>query len=106
MHYWADLQSVHGFRCYDNTAIQREMSASASTRSVPGLIILTVRQADRQADSQTPVLRFVMGVAPAKNGPMKNFLVDETLTGFDRKNSPALILTTSLKLGMRKQRRT
>jgi len=20
VHYWADLQSVHGFRCYDNTA--------------------------------------------------------------------------------------
>ena len=20
MHYWADLQSVHGFRCYDNIA--------------------------------------------------------------------------------------
>ena len=21
MHYWADLQSVHGFRCYDNIAL-------------------------------------------------------------------------------------
>jgi len=21
VHYWADLQSVHGFRCYDNTAL-------------------------------------------------------------------------------------
>jgi len=20
VHYWADLQSVHGFRCYDNSA--------------------------------------------------------------------------------------
>ena len=26
MHYWADLQSVHGFRCY---GAEREMSASA-----------------------------------------------------------------------------
>jgi len=35
VHYWADLQSVHGFRCYDNSA-ERKMSASACTRSVPG----------------------------------------------------------------------
>jgi len=28
VHYWADLQSVHGFRCYDNIA-PNEMSASA-----------------------------------------------------------------------------
>jgi len=21
VHYWADLQSVHGFRCYDNIAL-------------------------------------------------------------------------------------
>jgi len=33
--YLADLQSVHGFRCYDNRA-EREMSASACTRSMPG----------------------------------------------------------------------
>ena len=53
MHYWAsDLQSVHGFRCYDNTHVckliasytanaysaEREMSASACTRSMAGLI--------------------------------------------------------------------
>jgi len=24
MHYWADLQSVHGFRCYDNIAPNAE----------------------------------------------------------------------------------
>ena len=28
VHYCADLQSVHGFRCYDNS-VEREMSASA-----------------------------------------------------------------------------
>jgi len=52
VHYWADLQSVHGFRCYDNIHVrklivlytanaygaEREMSASACTRSMPGLI--------------------------------------------------------------------
>jgi len=32
------LQSVHGFRCYDNSA-EREMSSSASTRTMPGGII-------------------------------------------------------------------
>ena len=26
MHYWADLQSVHGFRCYDNIAQTRNVS--------------------------------------------------------------------------------
>jgi len=36
VHDWADLQSVHGFRCYDNST-EREMSASACTRSMPGL---------------------------------------------------------------------
>jgi len=48
----ADLQSVHGFRCYDNTHVcklialctanayssEREMSASACTRCMAGLI--------------------------------------------------------------------
>jgi len=48
VHYWADLQSVHGFRCYDNMHVcklialytaneysaEREMSASACTRSM------------------------------------------------------------------------
>jgi len=39
--YWADLQSVHGFRCYDNSA-EREMSASACTRSMPGFVIAAI----------------------------------------------------------------
>lgn len=34
VHYGADLQSVHGFRCYDNSA-ESEMSVSALTRSMP-----------------------------------------------------------------------
>ena len=38
MHYWADLQSLDGFRCYMTTQPEREMSASACTRSVPGLM--------------------------------------------------------------------
>jgi len=33
VHNWAELESVHGFRCYDNST-EREMSASASTRSI------------------------------------------------------------------------
>jgi len=50
VHYWADLQSVHGFRCYDNTHVyklialcsantysaERKMPASACTRSMAG----------------------------------------------------------------------
>jgi len=40
VHCWADLQSVHGFRCYDNSA-EREMSASACTRSVHSCCWLT-----------------------------------------------------------------
>jgi len=51
VHNWANLQSVHMFRCYDNIHVcklitlysanaysaERKMSASACTRSVPGL---------------------------------------------------------------------
>ena len=33
----ADLQSVHGFRCYDNSA-EHEMSACACTHSMPGCV--------------------------------------------------------------------
>ena len=50
MHCWANLQSVHGFRCYDNIhvcklialytanaySVEREVSASACTRSMAG----------------------------------------------------------------------
>ena len=32
----ADLQSVHGFRCYRQHSAEREMSASACTRCMPG----------------------------------------------------------------------
>jgi len=51
---WADSQSVQGFRCYDNIHVcklidlhtanaystEREMSASACTRSIAGCIVL------------------------------------------------------------------
>ena len=54
LYYWADLQSVHGFRCYDNTHVcklialqntenaysaERELSASACTRSMAAFVI-------------------------------------------------------------------
>jgi len=35
VHYWEDLQSVHGFRCYDNSG-ECKMSVSACTRYMPG----------------------------------------------------------------------
>ena len=51
VHYWADLQSVHGFRCYDNIHVcklialcianvyssERELPASACTLCMAGL---------------------------------------------------------------------
>ena len=56
VHCWADLQSVHGFRCYDNIHVcklialyatyaysaKREMSASACIRSIAGYVCVTV----------------------------------------------------------------
>ena len=56
VHYSAGLQSVHGFRCYDNIhvcklialhtanaySVEREMSASACTRSMAGLLCLSL----------------------------------------------------------------
>ena len=53
LHYWADLQSMHGFRCYDNIHVcklialytanahsdEREMSASTCTRSMAGFTL-------------------------------------------------------------------
>ena len=53
VHYRADLQSVHGLRYYDNSA-EREMSASACTRSVPGLDAPIVSSVTAQS-SQTSV---------------------------------------------------
>jgi len=52
--YWADMQSVHGFRCCDNIHVcklialysanaytaEHEMSASARTRSMPGCCLV------------------------------------------------------------------
>ena len=38
VHYWADLQSVHGFRCYGNIIMRlmRNVSEDASTRRMAG----------------------------------------------------------------------
>ena len=56
MHYWADLQSVHGFRCYDNIkckfialytanaySAECEMAASACIRCMPGSVCHRIR---------------------------------------------------------------
>jgi len=42
--YWADLQSVHGFRCCDDMhSAERETSASACTRSIMrGYVVVVV----------------------------------------------------------------
>ena len=52
VHCWADLQSVHGFRCYDNSA-QREMSASACT--MPGFYVVEVYR--RVKDARQGIFR-------------------------------------------------
>jgi len=38
-YYWADLESENGFRSYDNNSAEREMSASACTRSLYAWLI-------------------------------------------------------------------
>ena len=74
VYYWADLQSVHGFRCCDNihicklTAIcsanvysaEGEMSVSACTRSMAGSYVASatsVRQKMKKIASTFPVHR-------------------------------------------------
>jgi len=59
VHYWTDFQSVHGFRCYDSSA-ECQMSASACTRSMPGLLPAVLRAAQIAGIqvTQTPILRF------------------------------------------------
>ena len=52
VHIWADLQSVHGFRCYDNRA-GCEMSASACTRSMPGFNFVQAPGTDQFLTSST-----------------------------------------------------
>ena len=39
MHYLADLQSVHGFRCYDNTARTQNVSEGSVLALMPGYFI-------------------------------------------------------------------
>jgi len=70
VHYWADLQSLHGFRCYDNSA-EREMPASACSRSVPACLTLGLGihcsmkfLAECLAEPKlTVILRFVIVIA-------------------------------------------
>ena len=56
VHYWADMQLVHEFHCYDNTHVcklivlytanvystEREMSASACTRCMPVIVFVSM----------------------------------------------------------------
>jgi len=56
VHYWADLKSVHGLRCYDITHVcmlivlytanaysaEREMSASACTSCMPVIVFVSM----------------------------------------------------------------
>jgi len=37
VHYWANLQSVHGFRCYDNIARTRNVSECLYSLYMPGI---------------------------------------------------------------------
>jgi len=64
VHYWVDLQSVHGFHCYDNTYVhalytanaysaEHEMSASACTHSVTGCGCVKVRFSNPVLPGQT-----------------------------------------------------
>jgi len=39
VHYWADLQSVHGLRCDGNVTRTRNVSELACTRSMPIVIL-------------------------------------------------------------------
>jgi len=47
VHYWADLQSVHGFQCYDNTHICKLIAlyttnAYSAEREMSGVLVLAV----------------------------------------------------------------
>jgi len=52
VHCWAVVQSVHGFRSYDNIthSVEREISPSACTRSMAGLFIYTTHVQVRPID--------------------------------------------------------
>jgi len=61
MHYWVDLQSAHGFRCYDNMHVcklialytvnvystESEMSAGACIGSIAGIRLVVKKQEER-----------------------------------------------------------
>ena len=48
VHYWADLQSVHGFRCYGNIRAKCEMSSRAPVYSAAGLVVTSSFQSGDQ----------------------------------------------------------
>jgi len=56
VHYLADLQSVHRFSCYDNIA-EREMSANACSRSMPGCRLLSSNGDEFPLISKRKILR-------------------------------------------------
>jgi len=43
VHYWVDLQSVHGFRCYDNTAPNAKCQR---VLVMPGVIVLAATRSE------------------------------------------------------------
>jgi len=46
VHYWADLQSVHGFRCYDNIVL----NAKCQRVLVLALYLVTFRVSHRRSE--------------------------------------------------------
>jgi len=41
VHYWVDLQSVHGVRCYDNIALNAKCLVCLSSQARHGVTLLT-----------------------------------------------------------------
>ena len=63
VHYWADLQSVHGFHCYDNIC-ECEMSASVladiCTCSMPGCVCRRFFAEEIGLKGETAVMMFML----------------------------------------------
>jgi len=66
VHYWADLQSVHGMRCYDNIAPNAKCQQVLCTRSMPWFTYFLHGHLRRTAQDETHrshydvVLRLIM----------------------------------------------
>jgi len=87
VHYWADLQSVLGFCCYDNTHVcklialrtanaysaEHKMSANACTRSVVGLLVVWLARHWYQSS----VLALRASAKGAKTLSMRSPVADE-----------------------------